>query len=421
MLGTICFLGVLINRYVFLILLLSVMAVDALALLSLFFQMPLPMMFDSLRFAGNLSIADSAVYLAGLLLLLVSLGLTYYVVLATKTKLDRLSFVPFLFVLFTFAAFDWWVNVPPQDALAAQSNFADRFSPVRDAASAHAGLDQHLVSSGERNILIVMVEGLGAFASQDHQKLVWGPLLGEEVKESYDAESGTAVYFGTTTSGEARELCNVMADYRDFRERDSADCLPKRAVEAGYRTAAFHGFTGEFFERFDWYPKIGFQELNFIENNAGLNPVKPLPHCGVAFRGLCDADVAKSVEAFLSGPEEAPKFAYWLTLNSHKPVMPGEVPARLSCDNGGVFDDVELCRMAEQWLNVSHLVKAIALNENLRPTEIVLVGDHHPPLFTRSGRRQFQPGKVAWLHLKPKMDDEARTAAVRSSAQRPEN
>ena len=70
--------------------------------------------------------------------------------------------------------------------------------------------------------------------------------------------------------------------------------------------------------------------------------------------------------------------------------------------------------MSEQWLNVSHLVRRIALNENLKNTEILLVGDHHPPLFTRKARRLFKPGEVAWLHLKRlSRQEDKQFAAVR--------
>jgi hypothetical protein len=407
-----CFLGLIVNRFVFLVLLFAVMTLDALVIVSLYFQMPLTMIFDSLRYAANVSLINSAVYLAILAGLLVSLMLTYLVVQRARAHREKISLVTFLVLVVAFGAADWWVNLSPQETLVAQNNFGERFQPIDDAATLHAGIAGRLDTPGDRNVLIVMVEGLGALASQEYRELIWGPLLGQDVGDAYDVKTGAAVYFGSTTSGEARELCNVNGDYRDFRSRDSVDCLPKQAAEAGYETAAFHAFTGDFFERFDWFPKIGFEQLNFMETNAGLDTDAELDNCGVAFRGLCDTDVARSVEQFLLDREEGRKFAYWLTLNSHKPVPPGEVPARLHCDDGGVFDDVELCRMAEQWLNVSYLVKEIALNENLAETDIVLVGDHHPPLFTRSARKLFQPGRVAWLHLTPKAREHTLTASA---------
>lgn len=407
-----CFLGLIVNRFVFLVLLFAVMALDALVIISLYFQMPLAMIFDSLRYMGNVSLLNSLVYLAILASLVLALVLTYVVVQRAKAHREKISLVSFLVLVVAFGGADWWVNLSPQETLVAQNNFGERFQRIEDAATLHAGIAERLGTPGERNVLIVMVEGLGALASQEHRDLIWGPLLEKDIGKAYDVETGEAVYFGSTTSGEARELCNVNGDYRDFRTRDSADCLPRQAMEAGYETAAFHAFTGDFFERFDWFPKIGFQKLNFLENNAGLDPDADLGKCGIAFRGLCDTDVAHSVERFLLDDDGERKFAYWLTLNSHKPVPPGEVPARLHCDDGGVFDDVELCRMAEQWLNVSYMVKEIALNEDLAETDIVLVGDHHPPLFTRSARKLFQPGRVAWLHLQPKVGREHETVAA---------
>ncbi|MBG6177879.1 phosphoglycerol transferase MdoB-like AlkP superfamily enzyme [Labrenzia sp. EL_208] len=373
---------------------------DFAAFVSRYFQMPLPMLLDSMQFLDELNLSQSATYLAFLAILVALLVLTYKMVTSIKKHRNNISLVSFLVFAIFCGSLDHWLNATPQEAMKIKMQFAESFVPIKDAASLKTGIAQVLQDDQRSNVLIVMVEGLGAFSSPEHQKTVWGPLLDEEIGAMYAIKQGTTQYFGSTTSGEARELCNLRADYRDFRDKKFADCLPKWALESGYKTAAFHAFTNEFFERKDWFPKIGFEELFFLENRAGLNPSELLSLCGITFRGLCDADVSRSVEAYLTGEEAQPKFAYWLTLNSHKPVMPGEVPERLGCEDGGVFGDQELCRMSEQWLNISHLVKEIALNENLRETEVLLVGDHHPPLFNRKARKLFEPGQVAWLHLK---------------------
>ncbi|MBO6855739.1 sulfatase-like hydrolase/transferase [Roseibium sp.] len=416
LLSLICLLGLYLHRSIFFVLLLAVMTVDVLVLISTFFQMPLPMLVDSLRYAGNLSLMNSAVYLAAAIVLLVSFALTYKVVVRTRQNRQTVNLAPFFVVLAIYAGIDWWANSLPQEYALAATSVEESYVPTDDAASLYSGLEDHLDDAQKRNVLVVMVEGLGAFASQELRDLIWQPLLERDVAEHYVVEQGDAVYFGSTTSGEVRELCNLKADYRDFRDRESGECLPLKAVKAGYRTAAFHAFTGNFFERFDWYPKIGFQDLFFMENKLGFGGDRTLPLCGIAFQGYCDEDAAEAVGKFLLEADGDRKFAYWLTLNSHKPVNPGEVPPRFSCDDGGgVFGDVELCRMAEQWVNVSHLVKAIALDESLAETEIVLVGDHHPPLFSRSARNKFAPGRVAWLHLKPKRDEQQTLAAKLSA------
>ncbi|WP_434054969.1 MAG: sulfatase-like hydrolase/transferase [Roseibium sp.] len=397
----VCITGLFLNRFVFLFLLFVAIYLDAAVFVSNFFQIPLPMLLDSLQFLLELSLTQSLTYMAVLGLLLVTLLMTYRSVIGLKKSRDRISLFPVLIVAIIAGAADFLINSPPKDVMQLKLQLAETFEPIEDAASFKTGFAQFAKTTEHRDLLIVMVEGLGAFSSRAYQDIVWGPLLGAPIREKYAVTQGTALYFGSTTSGEARELCNLKADYRDFRDKDMTDCLPHRALAAGYKTAAFHAFTERFFERNDWFPKIGFQELYFLEERVGLKADKDLPWCGMTFKGLCDSDVARSVEAYLTSDEHLPRFVYWLTLNSHKPVMPGEVPERLACDDGGVFGDVELCRMSEQWLNISHLVQEIALNEKLKKTEILLVGDHHPPLFTRKARHLFQPAQVAWLHLAP--------------------
>lgn len=410
-LGLICVLGLVINRHVFFGLLFLVFLIDSLVFTSFYFQMPLTMIVDSLRYAANLSVFQSLLYFLVVSALLCSFWLTYVTVTRLSLHRHKIRLVPFAMVLTTFCAVDWWVNLTPQKSVEVASGFSESYVPIDHAASQQVDLVEHMETRFQPNVVVVMVEGLGAFTSSKKQEAVWGPLLADEVKQGYLIERGTTEFFGSTTSGEARELCNLKADYRDFRDKDSADCLPQQALNAGYRTAAFHAFTNEFFERKDWFPKIGFQDLFFLEQNAGLDSSDTARRCGSTFRGLCDPDVARSVKSYLIDRPNEPKFVYWLTLNSHKPVQPGEAPARLSCETGGIFEDRELCLMGEQWLNVAHLVRDIALTKHLTNTEFLLVGDHHPPLFSRSGRNQFQPGKVAWLHLKPKIDPRTLTAA----------
>nr|WP_282449309.1 sulfatase-like hydrolase/transferase [Roseibium sp. CAU 1639] len=350
--------------------------------------------------------------MAALGVLLVSFALTYTVVVDAKRHRAAINLAPFFVVLAVYAGLDWWLNALPSEYALATSSIEESFVPTGDAASIYGNVQAHLDDTAERNVLIVVVEGLGAFRSQELRDAVWNPLLKEDVREAYDVAQGDAVYFGSTTSGEARELCNLKADYRDFRTRDAVDCLPAKALAVGYRTAAFHAFTGNFFERFDWYPKIGFQELNFLENRMGFDESRNLPTCGIAFVGYCDTDAAEAVGRFLLEADGNRKFAYWLTLNSHKPVQPGEVPPRLGCEEDTRFKDLELCRMAEQWLNISHLVRDIALSDGLAPTEIVIVGDHHPPLFSRKARGLFAPGRVAWIHLRPSSKRRKETLAA---------
>ena len=58
--------------------------------------------------------------------------------------------------------------------------------------------------------------------------------------------------------------------------------------------------------------------------------------------------------------------------------------------------------MSEYWTEVFEQVRTIAMADRPRPIDIVLVGDHAPPLLWRTDRDRFQPGYVPYVILKEK-------------------
>jgi hypothetical protein len=101
-------------------------------------------------------------------------------------------------------------------------------------------------------------------------------------------------------------------------------------------------------------------------------------------------------------PTGRPRFTYWLTLNTHVPVEPDAAAIDLQCAGGGPFDEEGVCSLAEMWLEVFSVVERIATDPDLPPTEILIVGDHHTPLFHRTGRNLFVRGEVGWWALVPR-------------------
>jgi len=149
------------------------------------------------------------------------------------------------------------------------------------------------------------------------------------------------------------------------------------------------------FDRIKWYPNIGFQRMIF-RNEL----IKDKPQvCGMVFKGACDTDIGERVAMMAKG-REPPQFLYWLTLNTHIPILLGEGRARFNCiETGGPFGHTEVCDLTEMWLDVLDQVAALAMVKNLPPTEILIIGDHAPPLWSRQGRSLFEPGKVTWVRL----------------------
>jgi phosphoglycerol transferase MdoB-like AlkP superfamily enzyme len=106
-----------------------------------------------------------------------------------------------------------------------------------------------------------------------------------------------------------------------------------------------------------------------------------------------------------------PTFFYWMTLSTHVPIAPHEGSPRLNCTReGGPVGQVEVCYMTEMWMDVFESIAR--MTADIAPTEILLVGDHAPPLWSKAGRRLFTPGQVTWVRLTPK-------ANVQRASERP--
>jgi hypothetical protein len=50
------------------------------------------------------------------------------------------------------------------------------------------------------------------------------------------------------------------------------------------------------------------------------------------------------------------------------------------------------------------VVARIARDPAVGPADILVVGDHAPPLWSKRGRAEFAPGQVAWYRLQPRRD-----------------
>lgn len=271
-----------------------------------------------------------------------------------------------------------------------------RSQPVVSAATA-SGFNAAAGTAG-RNVVVVVVESLGYLIDAAARERIAAPLAAAAITDRYVVTSGHSGYFGSTTAGEMRELCDTRAPYLEFAAASGTQCLPSRLRSAGYTTLAVHSFSSEMFERRDWYPQIGFSRTMFGEELL----TRLQRRCGSAFRSVCDADLAPLI-AREAKKTSGPRFIYWLTLNTHIPVAPNEALTDFGCDsdrNG--FGVARVCRMAELWHDLFASVATLALDPAIAPADILIVGDHAPPLWSKRGRNQFLPGQVAWYRLAPR-------------------
>lgn len=178
------------------------------------------------------------------------------------------------------------------------------------------------------------------------------------------------------------------------------DCLPARYDRAGYETTAWHSFSGWFFERTAWWPKLGFEHTKFAEDmkQMGARP------CGGVFPGACDTDVPALIADQLKRGGK-PQMHYWVTLNSHLPVLDDPSLGTTNCSYGGAAladGPPMLCRIYVIHHQLADALTKMALDPALPPTDILIVGDHMPPFFQRGARVRYAGDRVPWILLKAK-------------------
>jgi phosphoglycerol transferase MdoB-like AlkP superfamily enzyme len=178
-------------------------------------------------------------------------------------------------------------------------------------------------------------------------------------------------------------------------------CVPLRMRRAGYRTLAVHGFGGDFFDRKDWYPKLGFDDIWFHDRLQAAG----LPDCPGPFPGSCDDAVAQWLGQRLREPGDAPLFVHWVTLSSHLPLWQSVLLKWHSgCDvSVATSNDPAICTWYDLILVANRSVHDLALAPLGRPTIFVVVGDHAPPFDKDSERAEFSANQVPWFILLPKI------------------
>ncbi len=248
-----------------------------------------------------------------------------------------------------------------------------------------------------RHVLVILVEALGKPVTSPERELFEADWNRPQWRKRYTVRTGSNRFAGSTTYGELRELCDTTTHYDAF-DSSKADCLPRQFARAGYETTAIHSFTANFFDRTTWYPKAGFKNLVFDEElrKTGARA------CQGIFPGRCDVDVAKVVHNRLAQAEK-PQFIYWLTLNTHAPVIADETLGTDRCTLGSAqwrHGFPVVCRMFELHHALANRIDQIVMAPDLPPVDILIVGDHRPPLFDSDANARFDQDRVPWIYLR---------------------
>ena len=332
----------------------------------------------------------SPLYLVGALLALVSLWMVWtHVPRVERFRIPMNWLMGFLAVIgvIRFDSFATASTRGSYDLLSAGIPFASAVGTV--------GADG--VSASQHNLVVILVEALGQPVSPATVPLFKADWDRPEWRSRYNVSTGTVPYFGATTNAEMRELCGLwsLSQVADFRR---VECLPDRLRKAGYETTAVHAFAGDFFDRQHWWKQAGFQHAKFREELIA----KGARFCGGVFPGACDDDIPAQIGARLKAAHR-PQLVYWVTLNSHLPVVEDYALRTENCTYGGAALAGESALLCPLFLVHHHLADAItrmAMDPALPPTDILIVGDHMPPFFDRDARTRFDPHHVPFVFLR---------------------
>jgi hypothetical protein len=277
-------------------------------------------------------------------------------------------------------------------------------SPVSNATS--QALRYGLITAGESdrempNVALILLESWGKTNNRVIEDGLLAPYFRPDLLARYKLFQGTVPFFGSTVPGEGRELCGNTVGFgiETASAEQLRDCIPNRLATLGFHNIAIHGADGHSFQRLTWYKTIGFEERWFGDRLRQ----EGLPDCSGAFLGTCDADVAGWISRRLEKPGAAPEFVYWVTLNSHLPVLvPTGLPSAASCAIAPALEQqLILCSWYQLVANVHRAVAQLAMTGSNRPTVWIIVGDHAPPFASLALREQFSSHVVPYLLLVP--------------------
>jgi phosphoglycerol transferase MdoB-like AlkP superfamily enzyme len=288
--------------------------------------------------------------------------------------------------------------------------------PVQHGATTDMMRDLSLQGNTARpyNIVIILVESQGLLKSASDMRRVFAPLIDPAIQARYAVNTGAVRFFGATMFGELRTLCRIYVPQAVPQDLPRLDrCLPNVLSRLGYETVSYHGYGRTFYERYLWYPKVGFQQSYFSED---LMPHAPdSAKCGTVFKGLCDLWIADQVEHELSTLAISRKFIYWLTLNSHLPVD-SDLATKSSFDcarTESLREETGPCELARIHFQLYTRIAQIALDRGISPTRFIVVGDHMPPFATLSERALYNEERVPYVELIPRSASQAVVPAAK--------
>ena len=186
-------------RFAVYVLFLAVALIDLGLIVMVAFHLPLALALDSVRYMATIDIAASGFYVA---VVCINIGLALLAAWLFDRNRDEIrlaSPLPVLLVALALMAADFHFNL----------RYVTKTVPEFDSALSQNGLSADAIAARGRNLRVVMVEGLGAFADPAERQVLAGRLEKAASAADYTLTNGTTRFSGSTTGAASRELCGA--------------------------------------------------------------------------------------------------------------------------------------------------------------------------------------------------------------------
>ncbi|MDF7676289.1 sulfatase-like hydrolase/transferase [Neisseriaceae bacterium ESL0693] len=271
----------------------------------------------------------------------------------------------------------------------------DAFQPVLlKGASASDALFQPGAIDQQHKVLLIVNESWGMPHDQDIQDDVLASLLNSA--HVSDIQQGSLPFVGYTIQGEMRELCQKALNHFNLKDQKTGfeQCLPNQFARKGFHTVAVHGALSVMYDRRYWYPRAGFQTTLF--RDAGLN--LPQSVC-YSFPGNCDRDIAGRITQQFQQHDKL--FLYWMTLNTHATYDLRDLhDQRFQCSRHSIDPASDACRNLRLQAQFFDDLAQMLTDPAFKGTQVIVVGDHEPPIIHADGQAVFQANTIATLKFK---------------------
>tara|TARA_Y200000002_G_C22677621_1_gene662763 strand:+ start:1118 stop:2095 length:978 start_codon:yes stop_codon:yes gene_type:complete len=247
------------------------------------------------------------------------------------------------------------------------------------------------------NIILIIVESLGFSLDKKVHSFLVDDLKNDNLNDIYDVKfKNLDAASGSTVTAEFRELCGVK--FNDYSS-DIIDlnCIPRKLKSKGYEVYAAHPYLNGYFNRREWWRKIGFSNTFFM---TGIKK-DSLPTCSGAYKSLCDDMFFKHVFNNVS-ERSSPFFLYYLTIEGHLPTKIHSEKDYLKCINqtktnrticGNLISNKKFLKSVFSTLEESKITN----------TKVYIVGDHVPKSFLLKSKNIYRDNQVQVITLKSKL------------------